>query len=248
MERDQLNGFVSSDREECKSCSGGACYKLYAFSKKANDFLLKATVYDASSNRTLPGVLITFVDTHAEDAPFYVTTDSLGSFSVPIKDGRDFYIKAQKIGYFGDASSLSTQDLTESQEFSKEFFLSVIPNDDMVIPGIEYEPGEATLKPDSKLVLDQLADFLTLNNNLKVEISSHTDEKGDEAYNLKLSQERAKNCVNYLISKGIAPERLMANGYGESKPLVPNAETEAEHQKNRRTALKTLSEAEIKGK
>lgn len=248
MERDQLSGFVSSDRAECKSCEGGACYKLYSFSKKANTFQMNGIIYDASSNRSMPGVLLTFKDIHGEDDPFYAITDSLGSFSVPIKEGRDLYIKAQKNGYFGDANTLSTQDLTESKEFSKEFFLSAIPNDDMLIPGIEYETDQATLTANAKEVLDNLADFLNLNNNLKVEISSHTDEKGEEEYNLKLSQDRARNCVDYLISKGIAPERLIANGYGETKPLVPNAETEEDHQKNRRTVLRTLSEEEIKSK
>jgi peptidoglycan-associated lipoprotein len=96
------------------------------------------------------------------------------------------------------------------------------------------------------LVLDELVEFLNLNNNLKVEISSHTDERGNDAYNLKLSQERAKVVVNYLISKGIATDRLISAGYGETQPLIPHAETEQEHQKNRRTVLRTISETEIK--
>lgn len=248
MDRDQLSGFVSSDREDCKSCSGGACYKLYTFSKKANDFYLKGTIYDGGTNRPMPGVLLTFKDIHGEDDPFYATTDSLGSFNVRIKEGRELYIKAQKNGYFGDANTLSTQDLTESKEFSNEFFLSAIPNEDMLIPGIEYEPDQATLTSKAKEVLDHLADFLLLNNNIKVEISSHTDERGEEDYNLKLSQDRARNCVDYLISKGVAPERMIPSGYGETKPLVPHAETEEDHQKNRRTVLRTLSEEEIKEK
>ncbi len=248
MERDQLGGFVSSDREECKSCIGGACYKLYVFSKKANDFHLKGTIYDGTSNRPMPGVLLTFKDIHGEDDPFYATTDSLGYFSVPIKEGRELYIKAQKNGYFGDASTLSTQDLTESKEFSNEFFLSAIPNDDMLIPDIDYEPDQATLTAKAKEVLDNLAIFLQLNNNLKVEIGSHTDERGEEEYNLKVSQDRARNCVDYLISKGVAPERLVAAGYGETKPLVPHAETAEDHLKNRRTVLRTLGEEEIKEK
>lgn len=248
MERDQLSGFISSDREECKSCTGGACYKLYTFSKKANNYQMKGVIYDAVANRPMPGVLLTFKDIHGEDDPFYATTDSLGSFTIPIKEGRELYIKAQKNGYFGDATSLSTQDLTESKEFLNDFFLSAIPNDDILIPGIEYEPDQATLTAKAKEVLDKLAKFLLLNNNLKVEISSHTDERGEEDYNLKLSQDRARNCVDYLISKGIAADRMIAAGYGETKPIVPHAETEEDHQKNRRTVLRTISEEEIKEK
>ena len=246
LERNQLNGFLSSDREECKSCSGGACYKIYSVSKKANVFQMRGSVYNAETNSPMPGVLLTFKDMHGEDDPFYMVTDSLGFFSAPIKEGRDLYIKAQKNGYFGDANTLSTLELTESQDFSENFFLSPIPKGDIIIPGIEYEKEKASLKPESIDVLNGFVDFLNLNNNLKVEISSHTDERGNDDYNLKLSLDRAKVVVNYLISKGIASDRLIAIGYGETQPLIPHATTEEEHQKNRRTVLRLVSESEIK--
>lgn len=246
LERNQLNGFVSSDREECKTCGGGACYKLYSIEKKGNVFQMRGSVYNAETNSPMVGVLLTFKDIHGDNEPFYIVTDSLGSFSVPIKEGLDLYVKAQKNGYFGDANTISTLELTESQEFSKDFFLSTIPKGDIIIPGIEYEVDKASLKQESIKVLNDLVDFLNLNNNLKVEISSHTDERGNDDYNLKLSQDRAKVVVDYLISKGIAADRLIPIGHGETQPLIQHAETEEEHQKNRRTVLRTISETEIK--
>jgi OOP family OmpA-OmpF porin len=248
LERNQLSGFLSSDRQECKTCDGGACYKIYSVEKKPNMFQVQGSVYDIGTNRSMPGVLLTFKDIHGENEPFTLITDSLGSFTIPVNEGLELYVKAQRNGYFGDAITLSTLELTESKDFSKNFFLSVIPKEDVVIPGIEYESEKASLKPESEKVLDNLADFLNLNNNLKVEISSHTDERGDDAYNLKLSQERAKVCVDYLIDKGIAAERLIATGYGETQPIVSNAQTEEEHQKNRRTTLRAIGETEIKNK
>ena len=246
LERNQLNGFLSSDRQECKTCSGSACYKIYSIEKKANEFQMRGSVYNAETNRPMAGVLLTFKDIHGDDEPFYQVTDSLGFFDIPVKEGRDLYIKAQKNGYFGDANTISTLEATESQEFSKDFFLSPIPKGDIIIPGIEYEFNKAGLQPQSIKVLNDLVDFLNLNNNLKVEISSHTDEQGNDDYNLKLSQDRAKVVVDYLISKGIAADRLIAIGHGETQLLVQHAETEEDHQKNRRTVLRTISEAEIK--
>ncbi len=248
LERNQLSGFLSSDRQECSTCSGGACYKIYSVEKKPNVFQMKGSIYNAETNRSMPGVLLTFKDIHGDKEPFSLITDSLGSFSIAVEEGLELYVKAQKNGFFGDANTLSTLKLTESKEFSEDFFLSAIPKGDITIPGIEYETNKATLKPESAKVLDDLADFLNLNNNLKVEISSYTDERGNDAYNLKLSQDRAKVCVDYLIEKGIAADRLIAIGYGETQPIVPNAETEEEHQKNRRTALRAIGETKIKDK
>jgi outer membrane protein OmpA-like peptidoglycan-associated protein len=160
----------------------------------------------------------------------------------------DLYLKAQKKSFFGDAGNITTLGLTETTHLEKDFFLSPIPQGDIVIPGIEYDLDKATLRPASKKILDDLADFLNLNNNLSVEINSHTDERGSDTYNMKLSQERAKSCVDYLIQKGIAPERLLAKGYGETKLLILHAQTEEEHQKNRRTAFRPIKEGDLRSK
>jgi outer membrane protein OmpA-like peptidoglycan-associated protein/tetratricopeptide (TPR) repeat protein len=248
LENDQLSGFLSSDRQECNTCDGGACYKIYSVEKKPNVFQVQGSVYNVETNRPMPGVLLTFKDIHGDNEPFTLITDSLGSFTLPVNEGLELYVKAQKNGYFGDANTLSTLELTESKSFEKNFFLSVIPKGDIIIPGIEYDSNQASLKPESEKVLDRLVDFLNLNNNLKVEISSHTDERGDDDYNLKLSQDRAKVCVEYLIKKGIAADRLIPKGYGDTQPVVANAQTEDDHQKNRRTTLHMLSETEIKNK
>jgi outer membrane protein OmpA-like peptidoglycan-associated protein len=192
--------------------------------------------------------LITFKDIRGDKETFYLITDSMGNYSTPLEEGWELYIKAQKNKFFGDAGNVSTLGLTESQHFTKDFFLSPIPQGDIVIPGIEYDYDKATLRPASMKILDDVVDFLNLNNNLSVEISSHTDARGADAYNLKLSQERAKSVVDYLIQKGIKADRLIAQGYGETKLLIPNAQTEEEHQKNRRTAFRPIKEGVIQAK
>ncbi|MFL5764649.1 MAG: OmpA family protein [Bacteroidia bacterium] len=246
LERSQRAGFLTSDRDECKDCTGGSCYKLYAIEKDPLVFDLHGTVYNSENNQVIPNALITFKDIRGDKEPFFLITDSVGSYFTPLDEGMELYIKAQKNKFFGDAGNITTLGLTESAHLEKDFFLSLIPQGDIVIPGIEYDLDKATLRPASKKILDDLADFLTLNNNLTVEINSHTDERGSDSYNMKLSQERAKSCVDYLIGKGIAADRLLPQGYGETKLLIQHAKTEEEHQKNRRTAFRPIKEGDIR--
>lgn len=245
MERSQQHGFVSSDRKECADCSGGACYRIYSIDKEPNVYDLRGTVYNAETNAIIPNALLTFKDIRGNREEFYLITDAEGKYFTPLEEGWDLFIKAQKNKFFGDGGNVTTVGILETTHFIKDFFLSPIPAGDIVIPGIEYDYDKATLRPASKKILDDLYDFLMLNNNLSVEISSHTDERGSDAYNMKLSQERAKSVVDYLIEKGVPKERLVAQGYGETKLLVPKATTEEEHQKNRRTAFRPIKEGVI---
>lgn len=112
------------------------------------------------------------------------------------------------------------------------------------IENVFYDLSKATLRPESKIELDKLYEFLIKNDNVKVELSSHTDSRGSDASNQKLSQARAQSCVEYLISKGINTKNIVAKGYGETK-LVNRCKngvkcSEDEHQANRRTEIKIL--------
>ena len=84
--------------------------------------------------------------------------------------------------------------------------------------------------------------ILEQNPKLEIELASHTDSRGGDEYNLTLSQKRAESCVTYLITKGINPARITAVGYGEIQLLVKDARTEKEHQENRRTTFRVLSQ------
>ncbi|HIN39350.1 MAG TPA: OmpA family protein, partial [Flavobacteriales bacterium] len=126
------------------------------------------------------------------------------------------------------------------------FYLPKIPIGEIAIEGIYYDYDKWDLRPESETTLDSLVYFLNVNNNITIELSSHTDDRGQENYNLKLSQRRAQSVVDYLIKKGIDIERLTPVGYGKSKPVIENAETEEEHQKNRRTAFEVLRQDYIK--
>ncbi|MBX9850999.1 MAG: OmpA family protein, partial [Cytophagaceae bacterium] len=115
----------------------------------------------------------------------------------------------------------------------------VIPGATLVLKNIFFDFDLATLRDESKTELEKLLKFMNDHPEIKVELSGHTDDKGKDKYNQKLSERRAEAVVAYLVEKGIDKKRLIAKGYGESKPVAPN-DTDENRQLNRRTELKIL--------
>lgn len=177
-------------------------------------------------------------------------SDTAGNFTFRLSAERDYKITGSKNGYFNKTVTVSTkglrhQDSTFIYIYAEVELEKIFTQKEIVIPNIYYDYDKATLRPESKLVLDTVFIFFKENPDLTVEIGSHTDSRGSDAYNLKLSQARAQSVVDYFIQKGIPAERLIAKGYGETK-LVNNCAngvncTEEEHQKNRRTTFRVVS-------
>lgn len=114
----------------------------------------------------------------------------------------------------------------------------IYPNREIVLDDIFYEFNDFVLRPDAGPALEKLAELLRQNPVIRLDIAAHTDCRGNDAYNLRLSEQRAQSVVNYLLAVGIAADRLTAIGYGKTRPAtacVCAACTEQEHQKNRRT-------------
>jgi len=107
----------------------------------------------------------------------------------------------------------------------------------VVLRGVTFETGRSALKPDSYTILDIVAASLVANPDIKIEISGHTDNTGSAATNTRLSQARAAAVQAYLASKGVAPQRMVAKGYGPSQPVAPNT-TAAGRAQNRRVELR----------
>jgi outer membrane protein OmpA-like peptidoglycan-associated protein len=101
------------------------------------------------------------------------------------------------------------------------------------IEGIHFETGKAIIRPDSNKLLDQAVAVFQQYPDVRLEIQGHTDDVGDDAMNLQLSQDRAQAVVNYFIQKGVPADRFVAKGYGETKPMVAN-DTDAHRAENRR--------------
>lgn len=113
------------------------------------------------------------------------------------------------------------------------------PGDVIVLRGVHFEFDRARLTPDAKQILDVVAEELAKYPDIRVELAGHTDARGSEAYNQRLSQDRAESVMAYLERLGIASDRMRPVGYGESRPIADNA-TEDGRSRNRRTELVVL--------
>lgn len=112
--------------------------------------------------------------------------------------------------------------------------------DVLICYNILFDFGKATLRPDNDVFLDSIVGFMTKHKNLTLEVSNHCDERWTDEYSYCITCNRAKAIADYLTSKEIKSERIVAKGYNDKKPLIVNAKTEEEHQKNRRTEFKIL--------
>lgn len=248
LDNTQQNGYLSSDREECKTCTGGACYKLYSFEKQLDSYVFRGNVINSETDKPIANALITLNGMDKNTEPVYKWSDSAGQFSFVVKDYSKLKVVAQKNKFFGEEVITSINDLLISKNAEFDFFLSPIPYGEIVVPGLNFDSGKAILTKGAKKVLNNLADFLLLNINLYIELSAHTDERGNDDINMKLSQARAQACVNYLVSKGISLSRITAKGYGETRLINYNPQTIEERQKNERIAFRCVKEIEIKDK
>jgi outer membrane protein OmpA-like peptidoglycan-associated protein len=151
---------------------------------------------------------------------------------------------ATKSGYFNGGASFSVEKKEDNDTLLVNVYIKKIPIGPLVIKNIFYDFDKATLRPESFPALDSLYDVLSNNPSIVVEIRSHTDSKGNDDYNMKLSQNRAQSVVNYMVKKGITVDRLKATGMGETEPIAPNEingkDNPEGRQLNRRTDFKII--------
>ena len=175
------------------------------------------------------------------------TSDAEGKFIYQLEQQSDYTIVANQAGRFSQTESVTTKGLNRSQTLYVTLKLGI---DDIesgktfVLKNINYNFDKSDIRPDAARILDNLVNILKQNPSLRIELSSHTDSRGSDVYNLKLSQLRAESAVKYLVNKGIDRSRLVAKGFGENRLLNKCANgvncTDAEHEANRRTEVKVL--------
>lgn len=187
-----------------------------------------------------------------EDDPIFiksVETDEQGKYDIGVETSSNYQIVFEKEKYLNGTKNLNTNNITTSQTIKQDATtLKEITDKAFVLPNVHYATDKYELLDASKKDIDTtLLSFLKANPDVIVEISSHTDDQASDAYNNSLSQKRADGVVKYLIEKGIAPERLRAHGYGETKPIGDN-KTEEGRAANRRTEFKVLGKLAPKEK
>lgn len=162
-----------------------------------------------------------------------------GSFLVCLKPGKDYGLNVSKSGYLFYSQHFA---LTEIKEAGNPFILNIKlqkikSGSTTILNNIFFDTDSYALLDRSKSELERLVSFLKMNPNVKIKVMGHTDTQGDDKLNMKLSENRAKAVVNYLISAGISSDRLTYIGFGETSPIDTN-QTEEGRAKNRRTEFK----------
>jgi len=169
------------------------------------------------------------------------TTDSRGSFLVCLPSGNNYGINVRKPGYLFHSENFLFEGIhTVAEPYIKKIVLSPIKiGEKMLLANIFYATDSWEIKEESSAELSNLAELLTDNKNVVMEIGGHTDSTGSDDHNKILSEKRALSVVSYLISKGVDKERLKSRGYGNSLPIGDNDTAEG-RQLNRRTEAKVL--------
>ena len=163
-----------------------------------------------------------------------------GEYKIVLPSGAFYGFKADAPDFYPTSQNIDLNQSTQYNELEVNVYLKEIKKGKtFLINNVFFDFAKADLKPESYYELDAIVEILQQNPSFKLEIMGHTDNVGTDEMNLKLSQARASSVVNYLISKGISKDRLIAKGYGKTMPIVPN-DTEANRAKNRRVEFKIL--------
>ncbi len=176
-----------------------------------------------------------------------MASDIYGMLTLKLNPEKDYEFFASHDGFFNNQLVFSTKDLPidsskKEQRFEERLLLEkIFYEKEVVLENIYYDLDESFIREDAKPTLNELADLLKLNPQINIQLSSHTDCRAGDEYNLNLSQDRAESAVRYLIEQGIATERMVPKGYGETQLAIDcecDSCTEEEHQANRRTTFR----------
>jgi outer membrane protein OmpA-like peptidoglycan-associated protein len=207
------------------------------------DYAVEGLVTNGETNQPLEGATVQLLDAQ-DNVLETLTTDASGKYAFALKPETDYRVKVEKEGFFKQSAKVSTKGKPNGV-IKNDFKLFPLEVDQVVrLENIFYDYNKSNIRPDAALELDKLVATLQDNPTVKIELSSHTDCRGKDPYNLNLSQKRAKSAVDYIISKGIPKANITSKGYGESQPSEPCACeqcSEDQHQRNRRTEFKVLS-------
>ncbi|NDW18014.1 hypothetical protein D0T53_03670 [Dysgonomonas sp. 216] len=204
-------GFFSSNRGDAKGYD-----HIFTFEYPTARITLEGYIVD-KDDEFVPNATIRVVGKDGTNEKFQGKVD--GTYRLQVDRGVDYVLLANAPGYLNSKMDLSTIDLEKDTLYYVDFVLYSI-NKPNIIENIFYDFDKATLRPESMVALDELIELLNLNPNVTIELSAHTDRKGSDEYNQRLSLRRAQSVIDYLIKKGIATDRLVAVGYGESQPKV----------------------------
>lgn len=224
-------GYVSSNRQGGKGSDD--IYKI----QKLQSCELLALVVDAETGTALSGASVDLFDSR-ENKLKSQTTDANGKATIAVACNQAHVLQAFMQGYESNAETIAAQRSGE-----KSVRIALRPIDEIVegemvkLNPILFDFDKHNIKPQAAFELDKLVELMKKHPDMVIKVEGHTDNRGTDAYNMDLSERRARSTVQYVISKGIAKDRISGQGFGESRPAVDCGAncTEAQHQQNRRS-------------
>jgi outer membrane protein OmpA-like peptidoglycan-associated protein len=245
---DGKRAYYASYREE-----GYGSYDIYMISLPTPPEK-QLTVF--SGNLTLEGensivpngaqIVVTDNETN-QIVGIYKPNSKTGKYLFILPPGKNYNITYEAEGVLFKSENLIVPENSQFSTINNDIKLPAIKaGENIVLNNIFYEFDKDVLTPESKVELEKLTRLLLNNPGLKVELQGHTDSKGQDAYNMNLSQKRAEAVVKYLLAKGVNPDQMKAKGYGETQPIAKNENADGSdnpdgRKLNRRTVLKVIS-------
>jgi outer membrane protein OmpA-like peptidoglycan-associated protein len=190
------------------------------------------------NNKPREGEEISFTGIRSKKV-FKGVTGADGKFSLLVPEGDKYVIRYKSFTDSEDYDSLDIPSLPGM--IHQRLNVTIEPPKVFTLKNVLFDTGKATLKPESFPSLNELASFMKLKKTLVIEVAGHTDDVGDPAANMKLSQQRAETVRTYLIQKGVPADRITAKGYGDTEPVADNSTAEGKKQ-NRRTEVRVIKE------
>ena len=261
---DSKKGYLVSNRPGIFSVRGKTCCDdifSYQYLRQIH-VAVKGHVIDQATNATIAGASVSLSlkseSTSGNDVIIASdTTQGEAPYFFNLKEEKKYKLAGAKDGYFAVGSDFNTQGIKNSDTITVDLYMKRFEkNKEYRLSNIYYDFNKWDLREESKKTLDTLYSILVENPTIIIELGSHTDARGTDAYNQDLSQKRAESCMTYLLSKGVSKDRITAKGYGKTKLLqdcskIPDCPTDQNgdcecHQLNRRTVFKITGELDRK--
>lgn len=251
---EQINGYLVSNREGTRSVlSSTCCDDIFQLEDKTIIIRLLATVLEGEEPLNGASIAVFPVEQNDWGSPDIQYNENGNEFTFSIDADKAYQVVVSREGYNSDTVAFNTVGVVESKDFRGTFRLEKLPeeeeevitlNEPIRLNNIYYDYDDDQILIEAEEDLDYLYNLLTDYPNMVIELSSHTDSRGSDSYNLDLSQRRANSAKTYLVERGIESHRIEAVGYGETQILNHCTNgvncSDEEHQLNRRTEFKII--------
>lgn len=237
---DGVTAYFSSNRSDSRGANDIYTFQMRPSMRPFKTLWIKGNVFDRKTKANLPST-VELIDLATKQTISRVQTDEKGNYLITLPVGKDYAFNVNRKGYLFYSDNYSLKDKSPDSTYEKNIPLQPIEvNAAIVLKNIFFDFNKYDLKPESQVELDKVVQLMQDNPTVKIQIEGYTDNVGNASDNMKLSANRAKAVVTYLVSKNISITRLTAKGFGTTKPVADNA-TEEGRAQNRRTELKVVS-------